>query len=1233
MSATFKIRLLLFMLTVSFAFTAVTINFTFDKDEVLEFDGKYIEGKLHTKEKFIKSFLNSPAFDSLKTLHNLPGKAVNLISEFRNDREIYIHTYFNHQLTLWGSIRIAPSTDAGLKEGSNLLITENGYFEAIKRTSGNFSALAIIPLKSEYNYQNQHLSNTFSRDLIKENNVDIATINDKNTYNIRNIDGKYLFSVKLKSSITNSFYSKLELWLWMISVVIGTVFINYLCISLANHGYVKSSISIFFFYFLAIRILTLEYAWIDTYFNLPIFDTRHFNAGYFFPSLGDFLLNAIMVSWFLAFIYSYRYEIRLTDQPISKLGGILVFILLETILYLIAYQHNEIFYQLITLSDINFDVTNILYLNKYSWLGILLMCIAIFNIYLLLEIALVIGDLLPLTNKERFRIFTLSLSVVFVVTAIFNGFSIIITFFAIIIYLRGWSFYYKNHNYKLAIFLFSLLLYSIISSIKLSTFQSIKEKEDRKVLAEQIQSADDPNAVLLFFSVEQAILKDEFLTQFFKAQPKDKSLLQHKLRQSYFDGYLSRYEITSLPFTQNQKYFFNDSTSLNSFKSLVLKGSIKVSKYFYRVNNTFGYQNYFALLPIKEGNRDLGTLVIQLKAKTFADSGSFPEILADGKISSTPELNDYSFAFYKNGKLLSQKGNYNYSLINNNFIGKQNQFVFIEAQGFNHLLYQPNQNKLVIVSRPITTPVMQLASVSFLFLVLITFSVILVITHQLWIVFHDDNFRLNNYSWEYLLSRNKILYKTRIQASMVIAIIFTLIVVGGITYFSIGNQFRKQQEEDLLIHATRINEALETNDTYNTTQLTTNETILKSFAEINATDLNLYDINGRLIFSTQPKIYELGFIERRMDEISFIYLNKYLRSEFLSHESIGGMKYIAAYKPVRNKNNETVAYLSLPQFSNEKEYQLRIGSFLNALINVYALVLLVIALFGIFLANQITHPLSLVAKNLSEIAIGHKHEPIHWKSNDEIGSLIQEYNKMIAALEESAQKLARSERESAWREMAKQVAHEIKNPLTPLKLGVQLLDKSWRENDPNFDKKFEKFSKSFIEQIDSLSLIASEFSNFAKMPDTPFENVDLVKLIEKTINVFDQTEDLEISYTVNTDKDVIVRGGKDHLLRIFNNLVKNAIEAIPDFRKGKIQINLETTGKNVLIEISDNGKGIHEQLQKSIFNHNFTTKSSGTGLGLAFVKQAIENMYGTIRFETVPNEGTTFYITLPLATS
>src|SRR5690606_31057871 len=228
----------------------------------------------------------------------------------------------------------------------------------------------------------------------------------------------------------------------------------------------------------------------------------------------------------------------------------------------------------------------------------------------------------------------------------------------------------------------------------------------------------------------------------------------------------------------------------------------------------------------------------------------------------------------------------------------------------------------------------------------------------------------------------------------------------------------------------------------------------------------------------------------------------------LNPEQIGDLHYLSVYKPIRNENNKTVAYLNRPFYNSEKQIKERTGAFLNTLINVYALVLVTIGLFAVAIAKQITYPLTLVQKSLGQIKIGSKNEPILWKTNDEIGTLIREYNNMIRELEESALKLARSERESAWREMAKQVAHEIKNPLTPLKLGVQLLEKSWKEKDPNFEKKFEKFTKSFIEQIESLSFIASEFSNFAKMPETGFEDVNVKEVLERSVELYSKVNEL-----------------------------------------------------------------------------------------------------------------------------
>jgi nitrogen fixation/metabolism regulation signal transduction histidine kinase len=369
-----------------------------------------------------------------------------------------------------------------------------------------------------------------------------------------------------------------------------------------------------------------------------------------------------------------------------------------------------------------------------------------------------------------------------------------------------------------------------------------------------------------------------------------------------------------------------------------------------------------------------------------------------------------------------------------------------------------------------------------------------------------------------------------------------------------------------------------------------------------------------------------------MNALSYLYLNRLQKSEYINTEKIGELSFIVAYIPLRNNKNDEIAYLGLPYFSNEKDYQDRIGIFLNALINVYALVFVAIGFFAVFVANRITSPLTLVQKSLRETKIGRKNEPILWKRNDEIGDLISEYNNMIAALEESAQKLARSERETAWREMAKQVAHEIKNPLTPLKLGVQLLERSWKENDPKFNEKFERFNKSFIEQIESLAHIASEFSNFAKMPETVLENVKIHEIIEQSIVLYRQSEHTTILLEDNSAFEVIIKADKDQLLRCFNNLIKNSVEARSEKRRSFIRILLFCQDDRIHIEIRDNGTGISEELGQKIFTPNFTTKSSGTGLGLAFVKQTIESIDGIIRFETVPGIGTTFFISIPLNT-
>jgi nitrogen fixation/metabolism regulation signal transduction histidine kinase len=267
-------------------------------------------------------------------------------------------------------------------------------------------------------------------------------------------------------------------------------------------------------------------------------------------------------------------------------------------------------------------------------------------------------------------------------------------------------------------------------------------------------------------------------------------------------------------------------------------------------------------------------------------------------------------------------------------------------------------------------------------------------------------------------------------------------------------------------------------------------------------------------------------------------------------------------------------------------------------------------------------------EKLSNIRLGKRNETLEWKRNDEIGELVREYNRMVDELAVSAEKLARSERESAWREMAKQVAHEIKNPLTPMKLSMQHLQRAWNEKSDNMDELFSRISKTLIEQIDALSNIASEFSNFAQMPRAKNETLDLSKIISSVINLFSGTPNIKIIF----EDDKAARrifADREQLIRLFSNLIKNSIQAIPENTEGKIEVRIKTENDFHIISIRDNGTGIAPEQQEKIFMPSFTTKTSGMGMGLALVKNIAEQAGGKVWFETKPEEGSTFFVELP----
>lgn len=471
--------------------------------------------------------------------------------------------------------------------------------------------------------------------------------------------------------------------------------------------------------------------------------------------------------------------------------------------------------------------------------------------------------------------------------------------------------------------------------------------------------------------------------------------------------------------------------------------------------------------------------------------------------------------------------------------------------------------------------------------------------------------------------------RIRVYISMVAIILLSLVIIGATTIIFFRNENEVYHEERLKKKEATVSKSLQyfLEEIY----LDGNMDFVRQdfehkvieLADINEVDINVFNTKGEILMSSEEHT-DKDFYNRKIGNKILDKLRE-TDSRLVVEVDKNNM---STYDYIKNEEGDNVAIINIPYNYNNMPSKDDLGPFLTALIEVYIFLLIGASLIAYFLSNYITKSLRLVGEKLKEVAINKKNEPIKWKGNDEIGILVTQYNKMILELEKSADELAKTQREFAWREMAKQVAHEIKNPLTPMKLSVQHLTRSLNPNDPDYEEKLAHFTNKMIQQIDTLSTIANEFSNFAKMPKAKMEEMDLITVLRSSLELFAETENVNITFNTSL-KEAKVKGDNEQMIRVFNNLIKNAIQAIPDEREGEININLDEVSDHFEILIEDNGIGISNELLEKIFVPNFTTKSTGAGLGLAMVKQLIEGHGGSISFTTEVEKGTVFKVVLP----
>lgn len=402
---------------------------------------------------------------------------------------------------------------------------------------------------------------------------------------------------------------------------------------------------------------------------------------------------------------------------------------------------------------------------------------------------------------------------------------------------------------------------------------------------------------------------------------------------------------------------------------------------------------------------------------------------------------------------------------------------------------------------------------------------------------------------------------------------------------------------------------------------------IHELSDIHSLQINIYSLKGKLLKSSKasfsidtvaPAIptYVLGLIQSSIDK------------RYVDVKTIDGKKYRASFSQIKDLKFKPLGILNLPYIQDDGFYERELRNFLIRLGQVYSFMLLIAFALAYFLSSYITKSLKSISLRITATNLNQKNQKIETTdSTREVSLLIDAYNSMVDKLEESALLLAQSEREQAWREMAKQVAHEIKNPLTPMRLTVQSFESKFDANDPEVKQKLKDYSDTLIQQIDTMSSVASAFSNFASMPAQQNETLNAVSVIELALEIFNENF---ITFEAE-EKEIITLIDRTQLIRIITNLVKNAIQAIPEEQvKKEIIVRVKEDNHAVLIQVIDNGKGIEGQNIPRIFEPKFTTKSSGMGLGLGIIKNIIENYKGTITFESEIGKGTIFTVTLPL---
>ncbi len=1165
---------------------------------------------LHSKERdaerYIDSLMNYVVNGNLDSYTQRNAQRFDRLCQ---NKGISFYVYQGKRLMFWTNNSTDLPTSA-FWFSKPLVKCSNCYVESIYSTQDNYSVVATIDIKRVFQYENQFLRNEFHPSFELNDNIDIVEGSADDNDAVFNRNGDYLFSFSFNSNDNTTQKRMVVYPLLTIAVLLILLYMQ--------QGIRRNRMSNHRFFFLVALALSCRFAlqfWLplSLYLQIPIFRPEIYASSILFPSLGDLLITSALVAY-LVFVYYFKvHMLRINRFSHLRLFNN-AFVWLLT-LALVFFSANYITTTLVHDSSFQLENYSIIGMSSFNWVGNVVVALWFVSFAFLLDKSAI--QQLKFYNFGKIALGIILFCFIATVTwwAVWPqtfDFYACITFACILL---TWTYMRSRNAIGYSTMVIAIAMFSMYSTLLMHHETEERKDANSKVIAVNLAQAQDPTAELVLADVLTQIKTDTTLAKLLRPANYDIDLVRRHMQNTYFVGYLTRYNFNLNICKPNDMI---DGQSAVSYYNRFVRNNTQQTQVagLYRIND-LAKGSYYVRSQIPLGkHQGFATLFIGLSVKVNYDVLGYPELLLEKPSNFTPYISSCSYAKYMNNKLISHAGAYEYpfeKLINTN----NKEFATVETNGYKHLIYQSDSNNSTVVSTPITTKFDLLVAFTSIFIFLLIIISLMAIFSNPYTKLFDIRFSI----------RNKIMISI-----VAILILSGVVIVLSVGYYTINN-FRRTQNEVLTsnLHSVLVELEQKYANTNNIARISESElnSTLASYANIFFADINLYDRAGDLVATSRKEIFTRQLTSRKMHPIAYHELATNRRPQFLHPEKIGKLEYYSAYAPLRNQNNKLLGYLNVPYFAKNKSLQQELINITVTVINIYLVLMMVSVLLAVLLASRITRPLLEVQQRIREIGLQKSNQRVEYHGDDEVAELVNEYNIMLEELSISAAKLAKSEREGAWREMARQIAHEIKNPLTPMKLSIQLLERSRANNDPDFEQRFEHTANTIIEQIDSLTTIANTFSQFAKMSEGKQETVDLVERISQSVDTYQSTPNTTIIFN-KPNSAVLIQADKERMLQVFNNLIKNATQAIPKNRKGKIIITMRNMKGRATVEIKDNGCGINAETEKKLFQPNFTTKKSGTGLGLAIVKAIVSEAGGAIWFYSKPGRGTSFFVSFPL---